>query len=203
MDADRLRALQAPLKARYREDSEAALITLSAEGGLDGAGLTCSVETGKALVEAGLHPATGGDGTQACSGDMLLQALVACAGVTVRAVATAIGVNMRGGRVRAEGDLGFPRHPGRGQGGAGRLHRHPPHLRTGHRRRRGTAGKADSAHRALLRGLPDAPRRAAGDHEPPAGRLNAAAPGRQYGVPSLRVNVAFPAIWPRLMSMSG
>ena len=107
MDADRLRALQAPLKARYREDSEAALITLSAEGGLDGAGLTCSVETGKALVEAGLHPATGGDGTQACSGDMLLQALVACAGVTVRAVATAIGVNMRGGRVRAEGDLDF------------------------------------------------------------------------------------------------
>jgi uncharacterized OsmC-like protein len=107
MHAEDLRSLQAPLKARYREDPAAARITLAAEGRLGGDGLTCSVETGRALVEAGLHPATGGDGVSACSGDMLLQALVACAGVTLRAVATAIGVTLRGGTVRAEGDLDF------------------------------------------------------------------------------------------------
>ncbi len=107
MDADDLKSLQAPLKARYNDDPATALITLRAEGSLDGDGLACSVETGKALVEAGLHPATGGDGTQACSGDMLLQALVACAGVTLNAVATAIGVDVRAGTVKAEGDLDF------------------------------------------------------------------------------------------------
>ncbi len=107
MDADELKSLQAPLKAQYNDDPAKALITLSAEGSLDGEGLACSVETGKALVEAGLHPATGGDGTQACSGDMLLQALVACAGVTLGAVATAIGVDVRAGKVKAEGDLDF------------------------------------------------------------------------------------------------
>ena len=107
MDADELKSLQAPLKARYNDDPATALITLRAEGSLDGDGLACSVETGKALVEAGLHPATGGDGTQACSGDMLLQALVACAGVTLNAVATAIGVDVRAGTVKAEGDLDF------------------------------------------------------------------------------------------------
>ena len=107
MDAEDLKNLQAPLKARYNDDPAAALITLRAEGRLDGDGLACSVETGKALVEAGLHPATGGDGTQACSGDMLLQALVACAGVTLGAVATAIGVDVRAGTVKAEGDLDF------------------------------------------------------------------------------------------------
>ncbi len=107
MDADELKSLQAPLKARYNDDPATALITLRAEGRLDGDGLACSVETGKALVEAGLHPATGGDGTQACSGDMLLQALVACAGVTLGAVATAIGVDVRAGTVKAEGDLDF------------------------------------------------------------------------------------------------
>ena len=107
MDADELKNLQAPLKARYKDDPATALITLRAEGRLDGDGLACSVETGKALVEAGLHPATGGDGTQACSGDMLLQALVACAGVTLGAVATAIGVDVRAGTVKAEGDLDF------------------------------------------------------------------------------------------------
>lgn len=107
MHADDLRDLQAPLKERYRENPEAAHITLRAEGSLDGEGLICSVETGRALVEAGLHPATGGDGRSACSGDMLLQALVACAGVTLRAVATAIGVPLGGGVVRAEGDLDF------------------------------------------------------------------------------------------------
>ena len=107
MDADELKSLQAPLKARYIDDPATALVTLRAEGRLDGDGLACSVETGKALVEAGLHPATGGDGTQACSGDMLLQALVACAGVTLGAVATAIGVDVRAGTVKAEGDLDF------------------------------------------------------------------------------------------------
>lgn len=107
MNAEDLKSLQAPLKARYNDNPATALITLSAEGSLDGDGLACSVETGKALVEAGLHPATGGDGTQACSGDMLLQALVACAGVTLNAVATAIGVDVRAGTVKAEGDLDF------------------------------------------------------------------------------------------------
>lgn len=105
MDADQLRELQAPFKERYREAPEAALITLEAEGALDGDGLTCSVQTGRTLVEAGLHPSTGGDGLSACSGDMLLEALVACAGVTLRAVATAIGIEVKGGTVRAEGDL--------------------------------------------------------------------------------------------------
>jgi uncharacterized OsmC-like protein len=108
MDADALRAVQAPIKDRYRSDPGAALITLKAVGSLDDpAGLSCSVETGRALVTAGLHPATGGDGMLACSGDMLLQALVACAGVTLRAVATATGISVRGGSVFAEGDLDF------------------------------------------------------------------------------------------------
>jgi len=106
MQAEDLRGLQAPLKQRYRESPETAMITLRAEGKLDD-GITCSVETGKALVQAGLHPATGGDGVAACSGDMLLQALVACAGVTLRAVATALGVELRSGTVSAEGDLDF------------------------------------------------------------------------------------------------
>lgn len=107
MKQEQLRELQAPLKARYHEQPELALITLKAQGTLDPEDLVCSVETGKALVEAGLHPATGGDGSFACSGDMLLQALVACAGVTLRAVATALGISVRSGTVRAEGDLDF------------------------------------------------------------------------------------------------
>jgi uncharacterized OsmC-like protein len=106
MDTEQLRSLQAPLKEKYRADPEAACVTLSAQGRL-GEGITCKVATGKALVEAGLHPATGGDGLAACSGDMLLEALVACAGVTLRAVATAIGVEVRDGTVTAEGDLDF------------------------------------------------------------------------------------------------
>lgn len=104
MNAEELRALQAPLKERYRADADAAVITLRAGGRL-GEGVSCSVETGRAMVEAGLHPATGGNGLLACSGDMLLQALVACAGVTLNAVATALGIEIRGGEVRAEGDL--------------------------------------------------------------------------------------------------
>ncbi len=106
MNLDDLRALQSPLKQRYRSEPEAALITLKAEGRI-GERVTCSIQTGKALVEAGLHPATGGTGTFACSGDMLLEALAACAGVTLAAVATSIGVELRSGTVRAEGDLDF------------------------------------------------------------------------------------------------
>jgi len=106
MKTEELKSLQAPLKERYRERPEAALITLKAEGRL-GEGVTCSVETGKALVAAGLHPATGGTGQNACSGDMLLEALVACAGVTLGAVSTSLGIQVDGGRVHAEGDLDF------------------------------------------------------------------------------------------------
>ena len=106
MNADELKSLQSPLKKKYREQPEAALITLKATGRI-GEGITCKIETGKALVEAGLHPATGGDGFSACSGDMLLEALVACAGVTLRAVATALGVDLKDAVVRAEGDLDF------------------------------------------------------------------------------------------------
>ena len=104
MNADDLRALQAPLKDRYRDSPQAALITLRAAGAL-GEGLSCSVETGKALVRAGLHPAGGGTGFDACSGDMLLQALVACAGVTLNVVATALGIELRNAALQAEGDL--------------------------------------------------------------------------------------------------
>jgi uncharacterized OsmC-like protein len=107
VNADELRALQAPLKDAYRADPAQALVTLTADGELDAAGIACRVETGRALVEAGLHPATGGTGLQACSGDLLLQALVACAGVTLRAVATALAIPVRRGTVHAEGDLDF------------------------------------------------------------------------------------------------
>lgn len=106
MDAEKLKSLQAPLKEQYRQRPEAGQITLKAEGRL-GEGITCRIETGKAPVTAGLHPATGGDGSSACSGDMLLEALVGCAGVTLNAVATALGIQLRGARVRAEGDLDF------------------------------------------------------------------------------------------------
>jgi uncharacterized OsmC-like protein len=106
MNADELRSLQAPIKEGYRQRPETALVTLRAEGRI-GEGVTCKIETGKALVEAGLHPATGGNGLGACSGDMLLEALVACAGVTLRAVATALGIELRDATVRAEGDLDF------------------------------------------------------------------------------------------------
>jgi uncharacterized OsmC-like protein len=106
MDRQELRDRQAPLKARYREDPSTALVTLRAEGAL-GEGVTCRVETGRALAVAGLHPASGGDGVSLCSGDMLLEALAACAGVTLQAVATALGLEVRDGTVRAEGDLDF------------------------------------------------------------------------------------------------
>jgi len=106
MDAAQLKALQAPLKQKYKDQPGAALITLKARSRI-GEGITCKLETGRALIEAGLHPATGGDGLSACSGDMLLEALVACAGVTLRAVATALGIDLRDATVSAEGDLDF------------------------------------------------------------------------------------------------
>jgi uncharacterized OsmC-like protein len=106
MNAEELRALQAPLKERYRAEPATAVVTLRAEGRL-GEDVTCRVDTGRSLVEAGLHPATGGSGAAACSGDMLLEALVACAGVTLSAVATALGIEVRGGTAKAEGELDF------------------------------------------------------------------------------------------------
>jgi uncharacterized OsmC-like protein len=106
MERDELRAVQSPLKERYERSPEEAVVTLEAEGTL-GEGITCSVQTGRAIAAAGLHPASGGDGTLLCSGDMLLEALAACAGVTLRAVATSLGILVEGGRVHAEGDLDF------------------------------------------------------------------------------------------------
>jgi uncharacterized OsmC-like protein len=107
MNSDQLKQLQAPIKQQYRDDPASAVVTLQASGRLNGTGVSCRVETGRALVEAGLHPATGGTGLQACSGDMLLEALAACAGVTLRAVATALDVPIRDGSVQVEGDLDF------------------------------------------------------------------------------------------------
>ncbi|MFL5472724.1 MAG: OsmC family protein [Gemmatimonadales bacterium] len=107
MDSSQLKSLQAPLKQKYKDDPSSAVVTLKASGRLDAPGVSCRVETGRALVEAGLHPATGGTGLQACSGDMLLEALAACAGVTLRAVATALEIPVRGGTVDVEGDLDF------------------------------------------------------------------------------------------------
>jgi hypothetical protein len=107
MDIQKLRSLQAPLKARYREEPKAARITLKATGRIDDDNIACKVDTARAVVEAGLHPATGGDGQSVCSGDMLLEALAACAGVTLKAVSTALEIPLRGGTVRAEGDLDF------------------------------------------------------------------------------------------------
>jgi uncharacterized OsmC-like protein len=107
MNSDQLKTLQAPLKQKYKDEPASAVVTLRATGQLDAPGVSCRVETGRALVEAGLHPATGGTGLQACSGDMLLEALAACAGVTLRAVATALEIPVRGGTIEVEGDLDF------------------------------------------------------------------------------------------------
>jgi len=107
MDSAELRAMQAPYKDKYKSDPDAAIITLKAQGSIDESKIACKVETGRALAVAGLHPATGGSGAELCSGDMLLEALVACAGVTLKAVATALGIQLKAGVVRAEGDLDF------------------------------------------------------------------------------------------------
>ncbi len=166
MDAAELRAMQAPIKERYKSDPDAALITLKAKGSLDDTSIACKVETGRALAVAGLHPATGGSGLELCSGDMLLEALVACAGVTVKAVSTAIGLNVKSGTVSAEGDLDFRGTLGRRQGCAGRLPRNPAALRARHRRHPGAARPAAQAHRALLRGLSDHRQGSAGRDQP-------------------------------------
>jgi uncharacterized OsmC-like protein len=107
MDGNELRAMQAPIKQRYKDDPNAAVVTLKAKGTLDDSSIACKLETGRALAAAGLHPATGGSGLELCSGDMLLEALVACAGVTLKAVATALDIPLKSGRVSAEGDLDF------------------------------------------------------------------------------------------------
>ena len=129
MIREELQAVQGPLKNRYRDDPEAAVVTMTAEGDLDSTSVSCSVQTGRALVEAGLHPASGGDGTLACSGDMLLQALVACAGVTLKAVATNRDIPLEGGTRDGRGRSRLPRDAGRRSGRARRLSRDPAELR--------------------------------------------------------------------------
>ena len=154
MDSDALRAAQQPLKDAYREDPQQALITLTAQGQLGEESVSCSVATGQALAVAGLHPATGGDGSLACSGDMLLQALVACAGVTLRAVATSLEIPVAGGAVRAEGDLDFRGTLGVSKDAPVGFSGHPPGLRAGYRGQRRAARDPAQADREVLRGLP-------------------------------------------------
>ena len=130
MDATALRAMQAPIKERYKGDPGAAMITLKAKGTLDDSNIACKVETGRALAVAGLHPATGGSGLELCSGDMLLEALVACAGVTLKAVSTALDIPLKSGQRVGRGRSRFPRHARRRQGRAGRLRADPPDAST-------------------------------------------------------------------------
>ena len=173
LDRDALRALQAPLKERYKDDPDAARVTLSATGTLDDE-LACNVQTGRALAKAGLHPATGGDGSLLCSGDMLLEALVACAGVTLKAVATALEIEVAAAHDQRGGRPRLPRDARRGPRRAGRVRRHPPALRARRaRRRRRSARDAAEAHRALLRGPADAAQRPAGDGDAGASRPRA------------------------------
>ena len=169
MDAAALRAQQAPHKERYKSEPDAAVITLKAQGSIDDTKIACKVETGRALAVAGLHPATGGSGAELCSGDMLLEALVACAGVTLKAVATALEIPLRAGTVRAEGDLDFRGTLGVGQGCAGGFPRNPSRIRSRYRRAAGKDRYLDQADRALLRRLPD-PERPAEARSEGAGR---------------------------------
>jgi hypothetical protein len=151
-----LREKQAPLKQQYRDDPRSAVVTLVADGELDGSGVACRVRTASALAEAGLHPATGGDGTQLCSGDMLLEALVACAGVTLRAVATSMRLDVTG-TVHAEGDLDFRGTLGVDKQAPVGFRDIPAHVRPHHRRRRRPAGRPHQADRAVLRRPADHP----------------------------------------------
>ena len=162
MDATELRAMQAPIKDKYKSDPKAGVITLKAKGTLDDATIACKVETGRALAVAGLHPATGGSGIELCSGDMLLEALVACAGVTLKAVATALEIPLKSGNVSAEGDLDFRGTLGVAKDAAGGFRADPAALRSRHRRAARQARPAAQAHRALLRGVPDHQKRPAG-----------------------------------------
>ena len=174
MDSATLKAMQAPLKDAYRNDAAKALITLRAKGSVDDQKIACKVETGRAIAEAGLHPATGGSGMELCSGDMLLEALVACAGVTLKAVATALEFRLDGATAGGRRRPRFPRHARRVEGGAGRFSRHPAQLRARNRRAAGAHRFADQAHRALLRRVPD-PQHQAGT----VGCGECGAPGRQ------------------------
>ena len=169
MDAAELRAMQAPIKDRYRSEPNAAVITLKAKGTLDDTNIACKVETGRALAVAGLHPATGGSGLELCSGDMLLEALVACAGVTLKAVSTALDIPLKSAAVSAEGDLDFRGTLGVAKDAPVGFRADPPHLRRRHRRAAGQARSVAQADRTLLRGLSDHPQRPAGRHPHAAG----------------------------------
>ena len=169
MDATELRAMQAPIKDRYKSDPGAALITLKAKGTLDDQNIACKVETGRALAVAGLHPATGGSGMELCSGDMLLEALVACAGVTLKAVSTALAIPLKSGTVSAEGDLDFRGTLGVDKEAPVGFRADPAALRCRNRRAAGQARPVAQAHRALLRGLSDHRQGPAGGHQDAAG----------------------------------
>jgi hypothetical protein len=158
MDREQFRALQAPLKQRYIDDPKLASVTLRAEGQL-GQNVTCSVATGRDIVESGLHPATGGTGLSACSGDILLQALVACAGVTLSAVATSLGIEVSGGIVIAEGDLDFRGTLGGCQRRFSGLHADPPSLLIADQSQSGRARQAPAVDGAVLRRLSDTSQR--------------------------------------------
>ena len=173
MDAAELRAMQAPIKDRYKSDPGAALITLKAKGTLDDSNIACKVETGRALAVAGLHPATGGSGLELCSGDMLLEALVACAGVTLKAVSTALAIPLKSGTVSAEGDLDFRGTLGVDKDAPVGFRADPAALRRRHRRAAGQARPVAQAHRALLRGLSDHRQGPAGGHQDAAGVIAA------------------------------
>jgi hypothetical protein len=175
MDAAELRAMQAPIKERYKSDPSAAVITLKAKGSIDNEGIACKVETGRALAVAGLHPATGGSGLELCSGDMLLEALVACAGVTLKSVATAVEVPLKTGNVIAEGDLDFRGTLGVDKEARSALPRFAS-LRGRYRCAAGQARSAAETHRALLRGLPDHQERPEGFGDDEAG-LSVRRPG--------------------------
>ena len=179
MDAAELRATQAPIKDRYKSDPKSAMITLKAKGSIENEGIACKVETGRALAVAGLHPATGGSGLELCSGDMLLEALVACAGVTLKSVATAVEVPLRSGKRHCRGRSRLPRHAWRRQGGAGRLCRNSFALRCRHRRSAGKTRSVAEAHGTLLRGLSDHQERpeGIGDHAPGVMIWSSSCPG--------------------------
>ena len=157
--------MQAPIKDRYKSDPGAAMITLKAKGTLDDQNIACKVETGRALAVAGLHPATGGSGMELCSGDMLLEALVACAGVTLKAVSTALAIPLKSGTVSAEGDLDFRGTLGVAKEAPVGFAQIRLALRCRHRRAAGEARPVAQAHRALLRGLSDHRQGPAGGHQ--------------------------------------
>ena len=169
MDAVELRAIQAPIKERYKNDPKAGLITLKAKGSLDDTNITCKVETGRALAIAGLHPATGGTGMELCSGDMLLEALVACAGVTLKAVSTALEIPLRTATVAAEGDLDFRGTLGVAKDAAVGFRAGSIAIRRRHRRAAGETRSVAQADGALLCCLSDDQERTAGRGDAGAG----------------------------------